>query len=129
MAAVRAGRGRGGVPVGDVGRFLAVGPRRSARNFYARDPQVFAPAIQVSAGVFGLQAAVLLHGADNAAQLGLALESRDPIGQAKGILVERFVVADDAAFQMLVGSSQDTNMKLVEVARWLTGASNARGSA
>jgi AmiR/NasT family two-component response regulator len=42
------------------------------------------------------------------------------IGQAKGILMERFGVKDDQAFQMLVQSSQDTNVKLVDVSRWLT---------
>lgn len=47
------------------------------------------------------------------------LATRDLIGQAKGILAERFTVDDDEAFQMLVSSSQDTNMKLVDVARWL----------
>ncbi|MCD2195362.1 ANTAR domain-containing protein [Actinomycetospora endophytica] len=38
------------------------------------------------------------------------------LGQAEGILIERYGV-DDEAFQMLVRSSQDTNLKLVEVAR------------
>ena len=36
------------------------------------------------------------------------------------ILAERFAVDDETAFQMLVKSSQDTNMKLTAVARWLT---------
>jgi AmiR/NasT family two-component response regulator len=49
-----------------------------------------------------------------------AVDSRDLIGQAKGILMERFKVDDEAAFQMLVKSSQDTNMKLTKVAQWLT---------
>lgn len=104
------------------------GPRRTALNLYARDPDVFDPAAQLSAGIFGLQAAALLHGADNAAQLGLALETRDVIGQAKGIRMERFTATDDAAFELLVASSQDTNMKLVEVARWVTRETNARGA-
>jgi AmiR/NasT family two-component response regulator len=47
------------------------------------------------------------------------VESRDVIGQAKGILIERHDVDDAKAFQMLVNASQDTNIKLVEVARWL----------
>jgi hypothetical protein len=104
------------------------GPQRTALNLYARDAHVFGPQTRLGAGVFGLQAAALLHGADHAAQLGIALESRDLIGQAKGILMERFAVTDDAAFQMLVSSSQDTNLKLVEVARWLARESNARGT-
>ncbi len=57
-----------------------------------------------------------------------ALGTRDLIGQAKGILMERFSVDDDSAFQMLVRSSQETNVKLVDVARWLTSSAD-RGRA
>ena len=97
------------------------GRRRSALNLYSRDPGVFDASAELTAGLFGVQAATLLHGADHAADLGHALASRDVIGQAKGILMERFTVDDDEAFHMLVRSSQDTNMKLVEVSRWLQG--------
>jgi hypothetical protein len=72
------------------------------------------------AGLFGVQAALLLYGANQAGQLQKAVDSRDLIGQAKGILMERFKVDDEAAFQMLVQSSQNTNMKLTAVAEWLT---------
>ncbi|GAA4882849.1 GAF and ANTAR domain-containing protein [Actinomycetospora straminea] len=102
------------------------GERRSALNIYSHDPGVFDTSAQLTAGLFGLQAAVLLHGADHAAHLGHALESRDTIGQAKGILMERFTVDDDEAFQMLVSSSQETNIRLVDVARWLTEEAAAR---
>ena len=43
------------------------------------------------------------------------------IGQAKGILIERYGVDDTEAFQMLVKASQDTNIKLAKVAEWLRG--------
>jgi AmiR/NasT family two-component response regulator len=62
---------------------------------------------------------MLLYGSEQATHLQRALDSRDAIGQAKGILMERFAVDDHGAFQMLVRSSQDTNMKLVDVALWL----------
>jgi hypothetical protein len=32
--------------------------------------------------------------------------------------MERFTLDDESVFQMLVKSSQDTNLKLTEVARW-----------
>jgi AmiR/NasT family two-component response regulator len=66
----------------------------------------------------------LLYGANHARHLSQALESRDLIGQAKGILMERYRVNSEQAFRMLASSSQNTNIKLVEVARWLaeTGA-------
>ncbi len=93
---------------------------RAALNLYSHTENTFDEAARTTAGLFGLQAALLLYGADHARQLGQALASRDLIGQAKGILMERFRVPSDQAFQMLVSSSQDTNIKLIEVARWLT---------
>jgi hypothetical protein len=102
------------------------GRRRSALNLYGHEPDVFDASAELTAGLFGVQAAVLLHGADHAAHLGHAVESRDVIGQAKGILMERFTVDDDEAFQMLVSSSQETNVRLVDVARWLTEEARSR---
>ena len=49
-----------------------------------------------------------------------ALLSRDVIGQAKGILMERLRVGPDEAFDHLRVLSQNQNRKLVEVARQLT---------
>ncbi|WP_224389281.1 ANTAR domain-containing protein [Pseudonocardia sp. ICBG1293] len=66
--------------------------------------------------VLAAQAAVAVSGAQQAENLARALRSRDVIGRAKGILMERFQLGDDGAFQLLVRSSQDLNMKLGEVA-------------
>ncbi|MDD7965902.1 GAF and ANTAR domain-containing protein [Actinomycetospora lemnae] len=93
---------------------------RAALNLYSRSANAFDEHSQTLAGLFGAQAALLLYGAHHATHLQKAVDSRDLIGQAKGILMERFAVDDEAAFQMLVKSSQDTNLKLTEVARWLT---------
>lgn len=48
-----------------------------------------------------------------------ALEHRDVIGQAKGILMARSAIDADAAFQILVRASQRLNVKLSEVAQRL----------
>ena len=45
-------------------------------------------------------------------QLQLALETRDVIGQAKGILMERFRITADEAFDLLRVASQHRNRKL-----------------
>lgn len=95
------------------------GGPRSALNLYAVEPHAFGPEAFSTAGVFALQAAALLYGADEAHMLEKALNSRDVIGRAKGILMERFTVGDAEAFQMLVSSSQETNIKLTAVADWL----------
>jgi AmiR/NasT family two-component response regulator len=52
-------------------------------------------------------------------ELAVALDSRDVIGQAKGILMERHKVDADAAFGMLRETSQHLNVKLVRVAEHL----------
>ncbi len=93
---------------------------RAALNLYSRTPHVFGTSARMVAALFGAQAALLLYGAEHSSQLTQALETRDLIGQAKGILMERFALDGERAFQMLVRSSQDTNVKLVDVARWLT---------
>jgi AmiR/NasT family two-component response regulator len=46
-----------------------------------------------------------------------ALSSRDVIGQAKGILMERHGITADAAFSVLSCVSQAENIKLADVAR------------
>ncbi|MFW0797594.1 GAF and ANTAR domain-containing protein [Gordonia sp. CPCC 205515] len=52
-------------------------------------------------------------------QLRSALTSRDIIGQAKGMLMERYGIDADAAFALLARLSQETNTKLVAVAEQL----------
>jgi AmiR/NasT family two-component response regulator len=50
-------------------------------------------------------------------QLQSALSTRDRIGQAKGIIMERYGIDDVAAFAMLRQLSQDANTKLIEIAQ------------
>jgi hypothetical protein len=49
-------------------------------------------------------------------QLRRALESRDVIGQAKGILMHRRGIGAEEAFDLLRRTSQDLNIKLAELA-------------
>jgi AmiR/NasT family two-component response regulator len=53
------------------------------------------------------------------ANLRVALTTRDVIGQAKGILMERHGLTADEAFDRLVTMSQHTNVKVREVAQYL----------
>lgn len=64
------------------------------------------------ARVFAVHAALALSGAATATSMLAALSSRDLIGQAKGILMERFHLSADAAFAVLVRTSSHTNTKL-----------------
>ena len=103
------------------------GGLRAALNLYSATPDAFDRYARTLAGLFGIEAAMLLYGADTAVHLQAAVDSRDLIGQAKGILMERFKIDGDGAFQMLVKSSQDTNMKLTAVAQWLVDSTGTPG--
>jgi hypothetical protein len=52
-------------------------------------------------------------------QLRRAIDTRDTIGQAKGMLMERFNIDASAAFSLLVRLSQNTNTRLVQIAHKL----------
>ena len=73
----------------------------------------------VLARVFALHAAVLMTSAHRVHELYSALTSRDVIGQAKGILMERFKVTPEVAFALLVRTSTTSNVKLRVVAEEL----------
>jgi GAF domain-containing protein len=73
------------------------------------------------AAALAAQATVALFSAQRIAGLRRAVTSRDVIGQAKGILMQRDGVDDEGAFALLVEASQSTNIKLVDVAAWLVG--------
>lgn len=72
------------------------------------------------ADAFAAHAVIALAGARQRSQLSAALRRRDVIGQAKGILMERYRLTPDAAFALLSQLSQDTNIKLHDVAEHLT---------
>ena len=63
--------------------------------------------------------AFALAEAQRADQLHAALDNRDVIGQAKGILMARHSITADTAFGILSRVSQAENMKLAEIARHL----------
>ncbi|MFD0837652.1 GAF and ANTAR domain-containing protein [Williamsia serinedens] len=67
-------------------------------------------------------AAIALSGARRDQQFRSALASRDIIGQAKGMLMERFDIDAVSAFELLKRLSQDTNAALRDVATQLVDA-------
>lgn len=106
-------------------RLEVEGVPQAALNLYATRPYAFDAQARRSAGLFGLEAGMLLLAAEHAEHLERAVASRDLIGRAKGVLMERFGLDDDAAFARLVDASQTTNLKLTEVAAWLDGQHGA----
>lgn len=62
----------------------------------------------------------------NCLHLVRAVQNRDLIGQAKGILMVREGCSADDAFLMLVEASQRRNVKVVEIAAEITQATTMR---
>lgn len=79
--------------------------------------------------LFAALAALSLADAQRAEQLREAITSRDLIGQSKGIIMERFKVDVETAFDVLVRTSQALNVKLAEIARHLTQTGELMGAA
>ena len=90
-----------------------------ALNLYAAQPDAFTPDAEILADLVAQHAAVALAGAIHEHDLNAALINRDVLGQAKGILMARDRLTTMQAFQLLVRASQETNMKIADVARWL----------
>jgi GAF domain-containing protein len=112
-----------------VGSMLAVqlfveGDELAALNMQSRQAHAFTDESEHIARLFAAHAAVALAGAEQRAHLMVALDSRDSIGQAKGILMERHKVTAPEAFAMLVRASSLSNRRLVDIADQLvvTGA-------
>jgi GAF domain-containing protein len=94
-----------------------------ALNIYSRSVDAFDDVQAQTAALFSEQAAIACANAEvywrtcNLTEnLREALESRDVIGQAKGILMARRGCTPDAAFEALRKASQHRNTKLREIA-------------
>ncbi|GAB3010307.1 GAF and ANTAR domain-containing protein [Mycobacterium bourgelatii] len=98
-----------------------------ALNLFAFQPNVWDAESETIGTVLAAHAAAAILAGRHDEQLQAALSSRDRIGQAKGIIMERYGVDDLRAFDMLRALSQESNAKLVDIAERVidTRASNA----
>jgi putative methionine-R-sulfoxide reductase with GAF domain len=96
------------------------GDNLGALNLYSGLPGAFDEESQEIGLVFASHAAVALAGAEHEQNLRAGMGSRDVIGQAKGILMERYKLTPAQAFAVLARASQELNWKLFDVARELT---------
>jgi GAF domain-containing protein len=85
-------------------------------NLYARRPGAFGADEAAVGSIFGGHASVALSSARNEDSLRQAIDARHVIGQAQGILMERFDLTADQSFSVLRRYSQDKNLKLRAVA-------------
>jgi GAF domain-containing protein len=107
-----------------VGSMLTVqlyvdGDDLGALNLHSRHRDAFTDESEQVALMFAAHAAVAFAGAQAQEQMQAAVDSRDLIGQAKGILIERYKISGQEAFRLLVVASQTTNIKLYQVAEYL----------
>jgi GAF domain-containing protein len=87
-----------------------------ALNLFGFQPRSWSTEDETTGSVLAAQATAAILANEHGRQLNTALLSRDQIGQAKGIIMERYGVDDTRAFDMLRVLSQESNTKLTEVA-------------
>jgi len=87
-----------------------------ALNMYATEVREFSPDDVALGHIFGQHASVAFAAARKEEGLRQAIDARHLIGQAQGILMERFSLSEDQAFSVLRRYSQDNNVKLRTVA-------------
>ncbi|MCW2737121.1 GAF and ANTAR domain-containing protein [Nocardioides sp.] len=95
-------------------------------NFYSTVNEVVSEDAQALARLFGTHAAIALGHARERETFTEGLETRRAIGQAIGILMERYDVNEDRAFAFLVRASSHANIKLRAVAQALVEEGNVR---
>jgi GAF domain-containing protein len=96
------------------------GDNLGALNLYADHPDAFDEESETVGQVFAAHAAIALSAARQEQNLRAAIDKRDLIGQAKGILMERHRLTAPQAFAVLVRASSHTNRKLFDIAEELT---------
>ena len=95
------------------------GDSLGALNLYSPRPGDFDSEDRAEGSVFAAHAAVALASAQTEEQLRSAIISRTLIGQAQGILMERYKMTPEKSFEVLRQVSQGGNIKVREVAQRL----------
>lgn len=102
------------------------GPVRGALNLYCTSGQEVDPEAPGAASLAATYVALALGWARTEEQLNEALSSRKEIGQAIGIVMERYQIDEAKAFAFLARVSSTGNIKLRDVARELVQQTDAR---
>jgi transcriptional regulator with GAF, ATPase, and Fis domain len=87
-----------------------------AISLYAGRPAAFTPVSESLLPVFASRASIALAQIDQVSNLHRAIDSRQQIGQAVGILMERHKLTAECAFERLVQTSQRNHVKLRDLA-------------
>lgn len=126
FSAAASGHGYGAIIATELVPAAGADSLSGALNIYSREPHGLSRTDRHTALLFATHGALSLAHARTSeladlrrAQLRRAIDTRDVIGQAKGILMNRQGITADEAFALLRRTSQDLNIKLVDVARAL----------
>jgi transcriptional regulator with GAF, ATPase, and Fis domain len=90
--------------------------RLGALNLFGLKPDAFTTEFEAVGAMLATHAAIALIADDVRLQFQSALASRDIIGQAKGMIMERFKVDAIRAFELLTKLSQDSNTRVADIA-------------
>jgi hypothetical protein len=95
-------------------------------NMYSTISDRVDPEAESLAELFAVHAATMMGSVLKIGQLNAAMQTRKVIGQAIGILMERYGIAEDNAFHFLVRASQTDNIKVRDIAAGIVEESNQR---
>ena len=90
-----------------------------ALNIYSATSHAFTDDSVHTGTLLAAHAAVAVAAATKSSNLRIALDTRDTIGQAKGVLMERYKITAAQAFDLLIAASQRSNSRLKDVAAHL----------
>jgi len=97
----------------------------AALNMYSTTSDTLDPDLEDFAELFASYASMALGHARREDQLNQALVSRRLIGQATGIVMERYGVDEVRAFRYLTRTSNDSNVKLRDLAQQIVSDTNS----
>jgi GAF domain-containing protein len=95
-------------------------------NMYSTSVDRIDDEVLHSAELFAVHAALALGRARTEEQLRSGMSTRTEIGEALGLLMERYAIDSDAAFAFLARASSVNNTKLREIAAEIVTEANAR---
>lgn len=111
-------------------RLYVAGEDLGALNLLSEHPDALDGESEHVGLLFASHAALALSSAQQLDHLKRGMDTRDLIGEAKGILRERLGVTGEQAFGLLVRASQTRNRKLSEItAEIVAGSSSRQGAA
>ena len=97
-------------------RLFAEEDTMGALNLYSSRANAFDGQALATGSILAAHAAIAMSWAREREYMQAAIESRDVIGQAKGLLMARRNITGDAAFELLREASQRLNVKVHRVA-------------